>query len=216
VAWSSAGIPSVGNLYTKGGSAMSVVAIIPARGGSKGVPGKNLRRVAGRSLVARAVDAATAASSIDRVFVSTDDPAIASEALAAGAEVIERPAAIAGDTASSEAAVLHALGTLAEAPEIVILIQATSPFIDPADLDAAVLRVAAGREDVVFAAVETCAFIWRTTTDGTEGSAASAGSGRPVPGDRRLLRHACDRPGPERPPVLRAGWDPGGRPGPRG
>jgi YrbI family 3-deoxy-D-manno-octulosonate 8-phosphate phosphatase len=148
---------------------VSVVAIIPARGGSKGVPGKNLRRVAGRSLVARAVDVALAAPSIDRVFVSTDDPAIASEALAAGAEVIDRPAAIAGDTASSEAAVLHAIGTLAEAPAIVILMQATSPFIDPADLDAAVMRVASGREDVVFAAAETFAFVWKTTPAGAEG-----------------------------------------------
>jgi YrbI family 3-deoxy-D-manno-octulosonate 8-phosphate phosphatase len=148
---------------------VSVVAIIPARGGSKGVPGKNVRRVAGRSLVARAVDAALTASRIDRVLVSTDDPAIAREAVAAGAEVIDRPAAIAGDTASSEAAVLHALGTLSETPEIVILIQATSPFIDPADLDAAVLRVSTGPEDVVFAAAETFAFLWKTTSDGAEG-----------------------------------------------
>jgi YrbI family 3-deoxy-D-manno-octulosonate 8-phosphate phosphatase len=148
---------------------VSVVAIIPARGGSKGVPGKNLRRVAGRSLVARAVDAAIAASSIDRVFVSTDDPAISREALAAGAEVIDRPAGIAGDTASSEAAVLHALDSLSATPAIVILIQATSPFIDPADLDAAVLRVASDHEDVVFAAAETFAFVWRSTSDGAEG-----------------------------------------------
>jgi YrbI family 3-deoxy-D-manno-octulosonate 8-phosphate phosphatase len=148
---------------------MSVVAVIPARGGSKGVPGKNLRRVAGRSLVARAVDAARAASTIDRVLVSTDDPAIVCEALAAGAEIVERPAAIAGDTASSEAAVLHALDSLAEAPEIVILIQATSPFIDPDDLDAAVQRVSSQSEDVVFSAVETHAFLWRETSDGAEG-----------------------------------------------
>jgi YrbI family 3-deoxy-D-manno-octulosonate 8-phosphate phosphatase len=148
---------------------VSVVAIIPARGGSKGVPGKNLRRVAGRSLVARAVDAARAAASIDRVFVSTDDPEIARQALSAGAEVIDRPAAIAGDTASSEAAVLHALDTLTERCEIVILVQATSPFIDPADLDAAVLRVSSGREDVVFAAAETHAFLWRRASDGAEG-----------------------------------------------
>ena len=57
-----------------------VVAIIPARGGSKGVPGKNLRRVGGVSLVARAVRAARAAASITQVCVSTDDPAIAAEA----------------------------------------------------------------------------------------------------------------------------------------
>jgi YrbI family 3-deoxy-D-manno-octulosonate 8-phosphate phosphatase len=148
---------------------VSVVAVIPARGGSKGIPGKNLRRVAGRSLVARAVDAARAASSIDRVFVTTDDAAIAGEARTAGAEVIERPAAIAGDTASSEAALLHALGQLDFVPEVVVFVQATSPFIDPADLDAAVHRVRDGQEDVVFAAAETHAFLWSPTAAGAIG-----------------------------------------------
>jgi YrbI family 3-deoxy-D-manno-octulosonate 8-phosphate phosphatase len=148
---------------------VSVVAVIPARGGSKGLPGKNLRRVAGRSLVARVVDAARAASRIDRVFVSTDDAAIAVEALSAGAEVIDRPAAIAGDTASSESAVLHALAQLDFEPEVVAFVQATSPFIDPGDLDAAVQRVLGAREDVVFAAAETHAFLWTPTRDGFVG-----------------------------------------------
>jgi YrbI family 3-deoxy-D-manno-octulosonate 8-phosphate phosphatase len=148
---------------------VSVVAVVPARGGSKGVPGKNLKRIAGRSLVARAVDAALAATTIDRVLVSTDDAEIAAEARAAGAVVVDRPAAIAGDTASSEAAVLHALASLDEQPEVVVFIQATSPFIDPADLDAAVRRVLTAREDVVFSAIETFAFLWRQTADGAVG-----------------------------------------------
>jgi YrbI family 3-deoxy-D-manno-octulosonate 8-phosphate phosphatase len=148
---------------------VSVVAVVPARGGSKGVPGKNLKRIAGRSLVARAVDAALAATTIDRVLVSTDDADIAAEARHAGAEVVDRPAAIAGDTASSEAAVLHALSTLGEQPEVVVFIQATSPFIDSADLDSAVRRVLTAREDVVFSATETFAFLWRQTTDGAVG-----------------------------------------------
>lgn len=148
---------------------MSVVAVVPARGGSKGVPGKNLKRIAGRSLVARAVDAALAATTIDRVLVSTDDADIAAEARHAGAEVVDRPVTIAGDTASSEAAVLHALSTLGEQPEVVVFIQATSPFIDSADLDSAVRRVLTAREDVVFSAIETFAFLWRQTTDGAVG-----------------------------------------------
>ncbi len=158
------------SLYTdRRGNEMSVIAIVPARGGSKGVPGKNLRRVAGRSLVQRAVDAAIAATTIDGVLVSTDDPEIEAQARRAGAGVVERPAAIAGDTASSEAAVLHALASLAEQPEVVVLIQATSPFIDPTDLDAAVRRVLSGREDVVFAATETHSFLWRQTVEGAVG-----------------------------------------------
>jgi N-acylneuraminate cytidylyltransferase len=149
---------------------VGVVAVIPARGGSKGVPGKNLRRVAGRSLVARAVDAARAAPSIDRVFVSTDDAAIAREAREAGAEIIDRPAGIADDTASSEAAILNALTQLDFEPEVVAFIQATSPFIDPRDLEAAVCRVLDAREDVVFAATESHAFLWSLAAAGAVGT----------------------------------------------
>ena len=88
-------------------------AIIPARGGSKGIPGKNLRPVAGAPLVAHAIRAARGAPSVDRVIVSTDADAIAAAARAAGAEVVRRPADISGDTASSESALLHALEFLA-------------------------------------------------------------------------------------------------------
>jgi YrbI family 3-deoxy-D-manno-octulosonate 8-phosphate phosphatase len=151
---------------------VSVVAIIPARGGSKGVPGKNLRPVGGRPLVVRAVDAARAAGGIDRVVVSTDDDAIAAAARDAGAEVVVRPADLSGDTASSESALLHALDALDPAGDridVVVFIQATSPFIDPRDLDAAVARVASGSDDVVLSVVETYAFLWRTTADGAVG-----------------------------------------------
>ena len=117
---------------------LRVAAIIPARGGSKGVPGKNLRRVGGRSLVERAVDACIAAELIDSVYVSTDDPDIARVAEAAGAWVIGRPPELSGDLASSESALLHALDQLTAAgasPEVVAFVQCTSPFIAPGDLD---------------------------------------------------------------------------------
>ena len=152
-----------------GSATPRVVAVIPARGGSKGVPGKNLRRVAGRSLVERAVDACIAATAIDAVYVSTDDVGIAAAARAAGSEVVERPADLSGDTASSESALLHALDTLAAAggdPEVVVFVQCTSPFIDPADLDEAVRRVTGGEADAVFAAVPTYEFLWRSGSDG--------------------------------------------------
>ena len=80
------------------------LAVIPARGGSKGIPGKNLQAVGGLSLVARSVQAAFASRGVDRVVVSTDDDAIAEEAQSHGAEVVRRPAAIAGDTGSIRAA----------------------------------------------------------------------------------------------------------------
>ena len=127
-----------------------VAAVIPARGGSKGVPGKNLRRVGGVPLVARAVAAAKAAPAIDLVVVSTDDPAIAAVAREWGAAVIDRPAELSGDTATSESALLHALDVLAAEGSPVgtlAFLQATSPFIDSAALDSAVSDVVAGRAD---------------------------------------------------------------------
>ncbi len=139
------------------------VAVIPARGGSKGIPRKNLARVGGVSLVGRAVAAALSARGVDRVVVSTDDDEIADDARAHGAEVIERPADLASDVASSEAALLHVLETLRGAGvdvDIVAFLQATSPFIDVAALDRAIERVAKGDCDVVFSAKETHAFLW--------------------------------------------------------
>ena len=146
-----------------------IVAIIPARGGSKGVPGKNLRPVGGIPLVARAVGSALATRRIDAVYVSTDDSDIAAVARQAGAEVIIRPADLSVDTASSESALLHALDALETAPQVVVFIQATSPFIDPADLDSAIARVDVGESDVVFAARPTHAFLWRQGKGGATG-----------------------------------------------
>jgi YrbI family 3-deoxy-D-manno-octulosonate 8-phosphate phosphatase len=146
-----------------------VVAIIPARGGSKGVPGKNLKRVGGVSLLARAVLAASSAEMIDAVYVSTDDAEIASAARSAGALVIDRPQELAGDSTSSEEVLLHGLDSLHTAADILVFMQATSPFIDPADLDRAISRVRDDESDVVFAARKSHAFVWRLTEAGAVG-----------------------------------------------
>ena len=146
-----------------------VVAIIPARAGSRGIPGKNLATVGGRSLVSRSVRSATEAHLVDTVVVSTDGDDIAAAAEAAGALVVRRPDELSGDLASSESALLHALDALAARgidPEVVLFVQATSPFTAPAELDAAVGRVLAGDADVVLAAVASHAFLWRTGPDG--------------------------------------------------
>jgi len=114
------------------------IAVIPARGGSKGVPGKNLREVGGLPLIVRTVRAAKAASRVGSVYVSTDDAAIAAAAEREGAEVIWRPAEISGDTASSEAALLHVLQVLEGRdirPERLVFLQCTSPFTSGADID---------------------------------------------------------------------------------
>ena len=170
-----------------------VIAVIPARAGSKGIPGKNLRQVAGRSLVARAVAAALTAEKVDEVVVSTDGDAIAAEAVAAGARVVRRPADLAGDEASSESALLHALDTVAPqapeagehpAPEVLLFLQATSPFIDPADLDRAVGRVLEGAADSVLAAAPSHAFLWRLAEDGSAVAVNHDAATRPRRQDR--------------------------------
>lgn len=148
---------------------MGAIAVIPARGGSKGVPGKNRLLVGGAPLVARAVRSALAASAVDRVLVSTDDELIAAVARAAGAEIVHRPTELAGDTASSESALLHALDAEGVHQGQLVFIQATSPFIDPADLDEAVRRLRDGEADSVFSAVETYEFLWRSGDDGATG-----------------------------------------------
>lgn len=153
-------------------AAVRTVAVIPARGGSKGVPGKNLRRVGGVPLVARAVRTCRAAGRVDLVVVSTDDPDIADVARAEGATVVQRPAALAGDEASSESALLHALDVLSEQgadPDVLVFVQCTSPFLDPERLDEAVALVADNHADAVFAAVATYEFLWAAVgaADGT-------------------------------------------------
>jgi N-acylneuraminate cytidylyltransferase len=151
---------------------IDVIAVIPARGGSKGVPGKNVAPVGGVPLIGRTVAAALAAGNVDRVYVSTDDFDIAQAARAAGGSIIDRPAEIAGDTASSEAALLHALDVLESdgvRPRVLVFMQATSPFVNGGDVRAAVERVRDGDEDVVFSAIETYAFLWRKAPAGAEG-----------------------------------------------
>lgn len=146
-----------------------VVAVIPARGGSRGVPGKNIRRVGGVPLVGRAVTAAREAKLIDSVYVSTDASEIAAVALAYGANVIDRPDDLATDAASSESALVHALDELERdglKPDVLVFLQATSPFISSDDLDDAIERVTLGESDVVFSAAETHAFLWKDTRGG--------------------------------------------------
>ncbi|MET9219377.1 acylneuraminate cytidylyltransferase [Streptomyces sp. NPDC003300] len=147
----------------------SVLAVIPARGGSKGVPGKNLAPVGGVPLVARAVAACVEAGRVTAVVVSTDDPSIAEVARAAGAEVVLRPAAIAGDTATSEAAVLHAMDAheamSGAATDVVLLVQCTSPFITAEEVDGVAAAVLDGGADTAHTVAPFHGFIWREAGD---------------------------------------------------
>ncbi|KKD04540.1 acylneuraminate cytidylyltransferase [Streptomyces sp. WM6386] len=149
-----------------------VLAVIPARGGSKGVPAKNLASVGGVPLVARAVRECRATRLVTDVVVSTDDQAIAAAAREAGAEVVLRPAAIAGDTATSEAAVLHAMDTHealhGAAVDVVVFVQCTSPFLVREDIDGVAGEVVENGADTAVTVAPFHGFIWRDEVDSAE------------------------------------------------
>lgn len=136
---------------------MKTVAVITARGGSKGVPGKNLRCVGGVSLVGRAILTAMASDRFDRVVVTTDCAEIAAEAIRYGAHALPRPPELAGDAARSIDAVLDALNQLAVAGEhydVCVLLQPTSPLRTAENITAA-LDVFA--QSVVGSVISVCA-----------------------------------------------------------
>ena len=143
--------------------------VILARGGSKGVPGKNMRPVGGVSLIGRAVRAAMQANSQAAVYVSTDDAGIAAQARLFGARIIDRPADISGDTASSEAGWLHALPLMrADLPALTHLtfVQCTSPFITGGDIDACLAALLEAGAACSLSVVEDHSFLWGLDADG--------------------------------------------------
>lgn len=110
------------------------LAVIPARGGSKGLPGKNIRALNGKPLIAWSIEAALGARAIDRVVVSTDNDEIAAVAKRFGADVLPRPAALATDEATTIAVMMHVAAEVPDARTFVVL-QPTSPLRDPGLID---------------------------------------------------------------------------------
>ena len=128
---------------------LRVLALVPARAGSKGLPGKNIRPLLGKPLLAWPIEAARASRYVDRVVISTDSAEFATLAQAAGADVpFLRPAEHASDTAPSIAFIEHALDTLAAAGDrydLLVLLEPTSPLTEAADIDAALEALVAAR-----------------------------------------------------------------------
>jgi len=145
------------------------VAVIPARGGSKGLPGKNLMKVGSVPLVARAIQAALGTSRIDAVFVSSEDRDILECAKAYGARPIERASEIACDTTSSEAVLLAALDhpdVAALKPDTIVMIQCTSPFTSSGDIGKLVALLDDERFAAAVTVVEDHGFLWAADGDG--------------------------------------------------
>ena len=149
---------------------MKGLAIIPARGGSKGIPRKNVRLLAGKPLLAHTIEHAQEARSVERVVVSTDDPEIAAVAEQHGAEVVWRPAEISGDAASSEAALLYTLSHLEDGeayePDLIVFLQCTSPLMLPEDIDGTVTALLEEDADSALAVTTFHYFLWHEGQDG--------------------------------------------------
>ncbi len=135
-----------------------ILAVIPARGGSKGVPRKNVLPLAGKPLVCHAIETALTVDGLDAVIVSTDDDEIRVASEAAGARVVDRPGELATADASTEAAVLHALDALenrGEVFDIVAVLEPTSPFRSATTIAAAVEALIERQGESLLAVKET-------------------------------------------------------------
>jgi len=149
---------------------METLAIIPARGGSKRLPRKNLLPIAGQPLIAHTIGHALRSGAVARVVVSTDDEEIAEVSRRHGAEVIMRPPELATDAASSIPALKHALQIIEMAenyrPDLVVFLQCTSPIRKEGDIERAVEAFAAGNADCIFSACRFKDYIWRPVPGG--------------------------------------------------
>ena len=150
------------------------MAVIPARGGSKGIPGKNIRQFAGKPLIAHSIEAALSCPLIDRAVVSTDDDKIAEVAWEYGAQVVKRPDELAADTSLVIDAIKHAVLKVEEEGDdvdIVLLLEPTSPFRRAEDLERCVQVLLEDKADSV--ATFTDAHVspnrlWRVAEDTVE------------------------------------------------
>lgn len=120
---------------------MNIISIIPARGGSKGIPRKNIKLLNGKPLISYSIDASNSCSLIDDTYVSTEDAEISEISKGNNAEVIERPDELASDDSSSIDVILHVLDYLEnrdELPDLFVLLQPTSPLRTSEDIEASI------------------------------------------------------------------------------
>ncbi|HLC46764.1 MAG TPA: acylneuraminate cytidylyltransferase family protein [Candidatus Nanoarchaeia archaeon] len=148
---------------------LKVVAIIPARGGSKGIPRKNIKDLAGKPLIAHTILQSLNSKLVTRTIVSTDDDEISRISKKFGAEVIIRPAELAVDTAPTEPCMLHVLEVLKEregyVPDLVVLLQCTSPLRKKNDIDKAIKKLIDTGADSLLTVCNNHAFIWKLGKD---------------------------------------------------
>ncbi|MEM9896684.1 MAG: acylneuraminate cytidylyltransferase family protein [Bacteroidota bacterium] len=142
---------------------MKIVSIIPARGGSKTLPRKNVKLLESKPLIAHTIGNSLEAKLVDQTYVSTDDSEISSVAVQYGAKIINRPPKLAIDTASSESALVHALRVIEEQeeqPDLIVFLQCTSPIRTGQDVDNAIRKLQAEGADSLVSVSPSHRFLW--------------------------------------------------------
>ena len=145
----------------------TLTAFIPARGGSKGVPNKNIKEFAGKPLIVHSIEYALNCSQIDEVVVSTDDDKIAKIARKAGARIVNRPPELSTDSAVTESAIHHFVNKFNKKPDILVLLQPTSPYRPKGSLENAITHFTENGFDSLLSIIPTHRFFWRVKDDQT-------------------------------------------------
>lgn len=137
---------------------MKILSIIPARGGSKGIPRKNIKHIAGKPLIAYTIEASLKSKYIDRSILSTEDTEIKQVALSFGAEVMDRPVELAQDETKTAPVMIDVVKKLEHtgySPDIIVLLQPTCPLRDEFVIDAALEQLINSDHDSIFTCSST-------------------------------------------------------------
>lgn len=170
-----------------------VIAIIPARGGSKGIPRKNVKLLAGKPLIAYTIEAAKQSKHIERVIVSTEDEEIKEFAQKYGAEVIDRPSELAQDSSPTLPVLQHVVQTLKtknEQVKLIVLLQSTAQFQRAEEIDEAIEKILAGNWDSLISLSPTPKHfnpIWQKTLT-EEGQVLNTSNNTPIDDDKKSTR----------------------------
>ena len=145
----------------------NITAFIPARGGSKGIPGKNIKTFAGKPLIVHSIEYALNCSQIDEVVVSTNDDKIAKIARKTGARIVKRPSELSTNKATTESAIHHFFNKFNKKPDIIVLLQPTSPYRPKGSLEKAITHFTENGFDSLLSITPTHRFYWRVKEDQT-------------------------------------------------
>ena len=145
----------------------TITAFIPARGGSKGIPNKNIKEFADKPLIVHSIEYALGSKLVNEVMISTDDSKISKIAIESGVTVIKRPPELSADTSTTESSIEHFINIAKQKPDIIVLLQATSPLRPKGSLDKALNHFKKGEYDSLLSICPTHNFFWRMKGDNT-------------------------------------------------